>query len=53
MVVYTHEQRWEILRHYFKIHGNVAEYVRNLRTGFESREASLAPYVHYPVTKLV
>ena len=30
MVVYTLEQRWEILRHYFENHGNVAECVRKL-----------------------
>ena len=30
MVVYTLEQRWGILRHYFKNHGNVAECVRIL-----------------------
>ena len=29
MVVYTLEQRWEILRHYFENHGNVTECVRN------------------------
>ena len=27
MVVYTFEQRWEILRHYFENHGNAAECV--------------------------
>ena len=44
MIVYTLEQRWEILRHYFENHGNVAECVR---TDFGRREASSAPYVHY------
>ena len=39
MVVYTLEQRLEILRHYFENHGNVAEYVRKLRTDFGKREA--------------
>ena len=34
MVVYTLEQRWEILRHYFENHSNVAECVRKLRTDF-------------------
>ena len=29
MVVYTLEQRWEILRHYFENHDNVAECVQN------------------------
>ena len=28
MVVYTLEQRWEILQHYFENHGNVAECVK-------------------------
>ena len=40
MVVYTLEQRWEILRHYFENHGNVAECVRKLRTDFGRREAN-------------
>ena len=44
MVVYTLEQRWEILRHYFENHGNVAECVRNFRTDFGRREAPSAPY---------
>ena len=39
MVVYTLEQRWKILRHYFENHGNVAECVRKLRTDFGRREA--------------
>ena len=26
MIVYTLEQRWEILRHYFENHGNVVEW---------------------------
>ena len=30
MVVYTLEQRWEMWRHYFEYHGNVAECVRNV-----------------------
>ena len=51
MVVYTLEQRWEILRHYFENHGNVAECVRKLRTGFGRREAPSAPYVRYLVKK--
>ena len=45
MVVYTLEQRLEILRHYFENHGNVAECVRKLRTDFGRREAPSAPYV--------
>ena len=46
MVVYTLEQRWVILRHYFENH--VAECVRKLvRTDFRRREAPSAPYVRY------
>ena len=51
MVVYTLEERWEILRHYFENHGNVAECVRKLRTDFGRREAPSAPYVRYFVKK--
>ena len=47
MVVYTLEQRWEILRHYFENHGNIPQCVRKLRTDFERREAPSAPYVRY------
>ena len=32
MVVYTLEQRGEILQYYFENHGNVAKCVRKLRT---------------------
>ena len=52
MVVSTLEQRWEILRHYFENHGNVAECVRKLRTDFGRREALSAPYVRYLVKKV-
>ena len=52
MVVYMLEQRWEILRNYFKNHGNVAEGVRKLRTDFVRREAPPAPYVRYLVEKV-
>ena len=52
VVVYTLEQRWEILRHYFETHGNVAGYVRKLRTDFGRRESPSAPYVHYFVKKV-
>lgn len=52
MVVYTLEQRWEILRHYFENHGNVVECVRKLRTDFGRREAPSAPYVRYLVKKV-
>ena len=52
MVVYTLEQRLKILRHYFENHGNVAEYVRKLRTHFGRREAPSAPYVCYLMKKV-
>ena len=52
MVVYTLKQRWEILRHYFENHGNVAKCVQKLRTDFERREAPSAPYVHYLMKKV-
>ena len=52
MVVYMLEQRWEILRHYFENHGNVAECVRKLRTDFEKRDAPSAPYVRYLMKKV-
>ena len=39
MVVYTLEQRSEILQHYFENHVNVAECVRKLLTDFGRREA--------------
>ena len=51
MVVYTLEQRWKILRHYFEYHDNVAECVRKFRKDFGRREAPLAPYIRYLVTK--
>ena len=46
MVVYTLEQRWEILCHYFENHCNVAQCVRKLRTDFGRREAPSVPYLH-------
>ena len=52
MVVYTLEQHWEILRHYFENHGNVAECVAKLRTDFRRREAPSAPYVRYLLKKV-
>ena len=52
MVVYTIEQRWEILRHYFENHANVAECVRELRTDLGRREPPSAPYVRYLVKKV-
>ena len=52
MVVYTLEQRWEILRYYVENHGKVAECVRKLRTDFGRREAPSVPYVPYFVKKL-
>ena len=45
MVVYTLEQRWEILPHYFENRGHVAECVRKLSTDFGRSEAPSAPYV--------
>ena len=32
--MYTLDQGWEMLRHYFENHGNVAEFVRKLDTDF-------------------
>ena len=52
MVVYTLEQRWEILQHYFENHGNIAKYVRKLCTDFRRRAAPSAPYVRYFVKKV-
>ena len=50
--MYTLEQRWEILRHYFENHGYAAECVRNLRTDFGRRKAPSIPYVRYLVKKV-
>ena len=52
MVVFTLEQRLEILRHYFENHGNVAECVRKLHTNFGRRETPSAPYVRCLVKKV-
>ena len=52
MVVYTLEQRWEILRHYLEINGNVAKCVRKLLTDFGRREALSAPYIRCLVKKV-
>ena len=52
MVVYTLEQLWKILRHFFENHSNVAECLRKLRTDFGRREAPSAPYVRYLVKKM-
>ena len=52
MVVYTLEQCWEILRHYFENHGNIAECVRKLRTDFRRRAAPSAQCVRYFVKKV-
>ena len=49
MILYTLEQCWEILRHYFETHGNAPKYVRKLRTYFG--EAPSAPYVRYLAKK--
>ena len=53
MVVYTLKQRWEILRHYFENHGNVAKCVRKLRIDFKRRETPSDPYVRHLVKKKV
>ena len=50
MVVYTLEQRWEILQHYFENYGNVAECVRKLRTDF--RWSSFGSWQVYKQAKL-
>ena len=48
MVVYTLEQRWGILRHYFDNHGNVAECVQKLRTDFGRTEyCQLRMFVYF------
>ena len=52
MVVYTLEQRWEILQHSFENHGNAAECVRKVGMDFRRREALSAAYVHYLVKKV-
>ena len=52
MVMYTLEQRWNILGHYFQKHGNVAECMRKLCTAFGRREALTAPYVRCLVYKM-
>ena len=52
MTVYMLEHRWEIVRHYFENHGNVAECVQKLRTDFGRRKAPSAPYVQYLVKKV-
>ena len=52
MVVYTLEQRWEILRHYFENHANVAECVRKLRTDFRRRQALSVLCVRFFVKKV-
>ena len=46
------EQCWDILRHFFENHDNVAECVEKLRTGFGSRKAPSAPNVQYLVKKV-
>ena len=51
MIVYTLEKRWQILRHYFENHGNVAECLGKLCTNFRRREAPSAPYVGCLVKK--
>ena len=50
--VYTLEQGWEKLRHYFENHDNVVECLRKLRTDFGRRETPSAPYVRDLVKKV-
>ena len=52
MVVCTLEQHWDILRHYFENHANVAECMRKLRADFGRSEALSALYVCYLVKKV-
>ena len=52
MIVYTLEQRWEILRHYIENHGNIAQCKRKLCRDLERREVPLASYVLYLVKKV-
>ena len=52
MVVYTLEQRWEILRNYFENHGNVADCVRKLRKDFGRRKAPSVPNIRYLVKEV-
>ena len=52
MIVYPFEQRCKVLRHYFENHGNIAECVRKLHTGFGRRAAPSAPYAGYLVKNL-
>ena len=51
MIVYTLEQRWAMLRHYFENHGDIAQCMPKLRTDFRRREAPSALYVRYIVKK--
>ena len=52
IVVYTVEQRCEILRQNFESHGNVAECMRKLYTDFRRSEAQSAQLVRYLVKKV-
>ena len=52
MNVYTLKQCWEILRHYFENHANIAECMRKLSMDFGRKEAPLARYVRYLVKKV-
>ena len=49
--MYTFEQRWEILRHYFENHSNVTGCVGKFPTDFGIREAPSAPYVRLSYEK--
>ena len=52
MILYTLDQRWAILRHYFENHSNLAECVRKMRTDFGRRETPSAPCVPYLMKKV-
>ena len=52
MIVYSLEQCWEMLNHYFDNSGNVAQCVRILRANFGREVAPAAPYARYFVNKV-
>ena len=51
MIVYMLKKSRQILRHYLKNHGNVAEFMRKMRTDIGRREAPSAPHAYYFVKK--
>ena len=52
MIVYTLEQRWEILQHYFENHGNVAECVRKLHRVIGKKRSTVTSFFRYLVEKV-